>query len=272
MWIAQISDPHVGPGGVLYKGVLDTNAALAAAVRQINALDPRPDLVVLIGDVVDEGHPDEYAAARAILSGLKPPLMVIPGNHDDPAACREAFPNQRPTAGPVRVIGLDVTIPGFHHGEVTDARASWLERTLAAEPDRPPVLLMHQPPIVTGIPYLDKYNCRGGDRLAAIVGRFPAIERILCGHVHRTMQMRFAGTLLCMAPSTGTAIALRPPEGRRRHRFWSRRDSCCTSGGQGGHADPSGAGRRLPRAVSVRLCGTYHLPNRHDFGKNIIGT
>jgi Icc protein len=213
MWIAQISDPHVGPGGVLYKGVLDTNAALAAAVRQINALDPRPDLVVLIGDVVDEGHPDEYAAARAILSGLKPPLMVIPGNHDDPAACREAFPNQRPTAGPVRVIGLDVTIPGFHHGEVTDARASWLERTLAAEPDRPTVLLMHQPPIVTGIPYLDKYNCRGGDRLAAIVGRFPAIERILCGHVHRTMQMRFAGTLLCMAPSTGTAIALRPPEG-----------------------------------------------------------
>lgn len=213
MWIAQISDPHVRPSGILYKDVLDTNAALAAAVRQINALDLRPDLVVLTGDVVDEGHPDEYAAARDILAALKPPLMVIPGNHDDPATVRAAFPDPPPDAGPVRVIGFDVTVPGFHHGEVTDAGVSWLERTLAAEPDRPTVLLMHQPPIVTGIPYLDKYNCRGGDRLAGIVARFPAIERILCGHVHRTMQMRFAGALLCTAPSTGTAIALRPMAG-----------------------------------------------------------
>jgi Icc protein len=59
MWIAQISDPHVRQRGVLYKGVLDTNAALAAAVAQINALDPSPDLVVLTGDVVDEVHPNE---------------------------------------------------------------------------------------------------------------------------------------------------------------------------------------------------------------------
>jgi Icc protein len=219
MWIAQISDPHVRPAGVLYKDVLDTNAALAAAVRQINALDPRPDLVVLTGDVVDEGHPDEYAAARVILAGLKSPLMVIPGNHDDPIVCRTAFPRQFPDAGLVRVIGFDVTVPGFHYGEVTERCASWLQRALAAEPDRPTVLLMHQPPIATGIPYLDKYNCRGGDRLAEIVARFPAIERVLCGHVHRCMQTRFAGTLLCTAPSTATAIALRPVEGAKPASF-----------------------------------------------------
>lgn len=224
MWIAQISDPHVRPPGALYKGVLDTNAALAAAVAQINVLDPIPDLVVLTGDVVDEGHTDEYAAARAILAGLRPKLLLIPGNHDDPGGFRNAFPGHFPPegplhvrcsdAGPVRVIGFDVTVPGLHHGEVTEVGATWLHRVLADEPDRPTVVLMHQPPIVTGIPYLDKYNCRGGDRLASIVGGFRAIERILCGHVHRTMQMRFAGTLLCTAPSTGTAIALRAtPEG-----------------------------------------------------------
>jgi 3',5'-cyclic-AMP phosphodiesterase len=220
MWIAQISDPHVRPAGILYKGVLDTNAALAAAVAQINALDPSPDLVVLTGDVVDEGHPDEYAAARALLTELKPKLLAIPGNHDDPNGFRAAFPGHFPSdgplhvtcgdAGPVRVIGFDVTVPGLHHGEVNDRGAAWLQRTLAAEPERPTVVLMHQPPVVSGIPYLDKYNCRGADRLAAIVASFPALERILCGHVHRTMQMRFAGTLLCTAPSTGTAIALRP--------------------------------------------------------------
>ena len=69
--------------------------------------------------------------------------------------------------------------------------------------------MMHQPPFVSGIPYIDAYQCRRGDRLAEIVLRYPAVERILCGHIHRSMQLRFGGTVLCTAPSTTTAIALR---------------------------------------------------------------
>jgi Icc protein len=221
MWIAQLSDPHVRSASVLYNSVLDTNAALAVAVRQVNALDPLPDLVVLTGDLVDEGDPAEYVAARTILAELKPRLLMIPGNHDERSAFRAGFPDHaylppagplhyQDTAGTVRVIALDVTVPGLHHGDVTEASATWLDSVLAEDPNRPTIVMMHQPPITTGIPYLDKYNCRNGDRLAAVISRFPAVERILCGHVHRSMQMRFAGTLLCTAPSTGTAIALRP--------------------------------------------------------------
>ena len=117
------------------------------------------------------------------------------------------------TSGPVRIIGFDVTVPDHHHGDVDDAGIAWLERILAAAPHRPTIIMMHQPPLICGIPYLDTYNCRGGDRLANLVACYPAIERILCGHVHRHMQMRFAGTLLCTGPSTATAIALRPWQG-----------------------------------------------------------
>jgi Icc protein len=224
MWIAQISDVHVRPRGVLYKGVVDSNAALAAAIRQINALRPLPDLVLLSGDVVDEGQPAEYAMARTILDELKPRLLVIPGNHDAPSAFRAAFqdhgylPPEGPISyvddgsGPVRVIALDVTVPGLHHGEFDAPALAWLERALAAAPDRPTILMMHQPPLTCLVPYLDAYQCRGADRLAQLVARFPAVERILCGHVHRSMQMRFAGSLLCTAPSTATAIALHPYE------------------------------------------------------------
>ena len=100
MWIAQISDPHVRSKGVLYKGVVDTNATLAAAVAQINALDPLPDLVLLSGDIVDEGDPDEYAVAAPILAALKPRLLLIPGNHDDRSALRAAFPGGSITGAP----------------------------------------------------------------------------------------------------------------------------------------------------------------------------
>ncbi|MFC7473203.1 metallophosphoesterase [Dankookia sp. GCM10030260] len=227
MWIAQLSDPHVRPAGALYKGVVDANAALEAAVAQVNALDPQPDLVLLTGDVTEEGTPAEYAAARAILAPLRAPLRVIPGNHDERGAFRQAFhdhawlPPNGPlhyvdaASGPVRVIALDVTIPGLHHGDADAAALAWLEAALAAEPRRPAVIMMHQPPIACGVPYLDRYRCHGGAALAALLARFPAVERVLCGHVHRSMLRRFGGTLLCTAPSTATAIGLRPWPGAR---------------------------------------------------------
>jgi 3',5'-cyclic AMP phosphodiesterase CpdA len=110
--------------------------------------------------------------------------------------------------GALRIVAVDVCLPGLHHGDFDEVRARWLESTLASAPARPTLIMMHQPPFEIAVPYLDAYLCHGGDRLAAIVARYPAIERIVCGHVHRHMQLRFGGTVLCTAPSTTTAIDL----------------------------------------------------------------
>lgn len=221
MLIAHLSDPHVRAEGVLYQGVVDSNAQFAAAIAQVKALDPRPDLVLLTGDLVDQGQAEEYAMLSRLLAGLDVPFLAIPGNHDEREAFRRTFAEQSwlPATGPidyvvgdrgpVRVVALDVTLPGLHHGAVSTEAAAWLDGVLASEPARPTIVMMHQPPFATGIPYMDLYGCREGHRLAAVVARHPQVERILCGHVHRVMQIRFGGTLLCTAPSTTTAIALR---------------------------------------------------------------
>ena len=220
MLIVQFSDPHVRPDGMLYQGVAESNAMFAAAIAQVNALEPKPDLVLLTGDLVDKGTPQEYANLRSLLARLVAPVLVIPGNHDDHEAFRAAFWDHRylPDTGPmsyvagehgaVRIVALDVTLPGLHHGEVSEEGAGWLDATLAAEPSRPTIVMMHQPPFASGVPYLDAYLCREGPRLAEVVARHPQVERIVCGHVHRFMQVRFGGTMLCTAPSTTTAIAL----------------------------------------------------------------
>lgn len=221
MLIAQLSDPHLRPRNVLYQGLVDSNAMFEAAIRHLNSLSPQPDVVILSGDVVDAGMPAEYAVAREMLAAIRQPLLVIPGNHDEREAFRQSFsergylPASGPLHfvadqyGPVRIIGLDVTIPGLHHGDMDDAAVDWLENALSREPDRPTLIMMHQPPFASGIGYIDAYWCRHGERLAAVVARYPAVERIVCGHVHRFMQVRFGGTMLCTAPSTTTAIALR---------------------------------------------------------------
>jgi len=221
MLIAQLSDPHLRPKGVPYQGMVDSNAMFEAAIAQVNALLPAPDLVIVSGDIAEEGQPSEYGLARELLARLRQPWLAIPGNHDEREAFRRAFadygfvsPNgplhvSAGGHGPLRVLGLDITVPGLHHGDFDDAAALWLEKELAAEPHRPTLVMMHQPPFACGIPYVDDYWCRNGERLAALIARFPNVERVACGHVHRFMQVRFGGTLLCTAPATSTAIALR---------------------------------------------------------------
>ena len=220
MLIAQLSDPHLRPPGELYQGAVESNRMFDNALVHLAGLRPRPDLVILSGDLVDEGSAAEYAFARQMLDRIPVPLLVLPGNHDNRELFRRTFadhaylPASGPlhfvdgTRGPVRIVGFDVTIPGQHHGIVDDAAAAWLDEALAAEPDRPTLIVMHHHPFRSGIHYVDDYICHDGHRLAEIVARYPAVERIACGHVHRFMTLRFGGTLLCTAPSTTTALAL----------------------------------------------------------------
>lgn len=220
MLIAQISDPHLRPSGRLYQEAVDSNRMFEAAIAQLLALRPRPDLVILSGDVTDEGTPAEYAVARELLARIPMPLLVLPGNHDDREGFRAAFadhaylPSSGPLhfavgdRGPVRIVGFDVTLPGLHHGLIDEDAAAWLDTTLSAEPERPTLVMMHQPPVLCRVPYIDAYVCHEGHRMAGIVARHPAVERIACGHIHRFMTVRFGGTTLCTAPSTTTALAL----------------------------------------------------------------
>ena len=219
MLIAQLSDPHVRPKGELYHGVVDSNAGLAAAVEHVLTLDRRPDLVLITGDLVDHGEPAEYENVREVLLALAIPFLVIPGNHDDRENFRAAFADHDylPRRGPlhycvddhpVRIIGLDSTVPGLHHGHVDRAGLEWLGATLAQDTEKPTLIMLHHHPFVSGIPYLDEYRYFEGAELRAVVERAPNVEIVVCGHVHRSMVRRWARTVIVTCPSTTTQIDL----------------------------------------------------------------
>ena len=219
MLIAQISDMHVKAEGELLYRRIDTAGFLARAVAHVNALDPRPDIVLATGDLVDGGKPEEYAHLRRLLAPLAVPVHLIPGNHDARDALREAFPDHAylPPTGflqytienlPVRLIALDTLVPGKPHGELCAERLDWLEARLG-ESDRPTVLFMHHPPFDCGIAAFDNSRLSQGDaRLAELVRRHDNVERLMCGHVHRPIQMRWAGAMASIAPSTAHQATL----------------------------------------------------------------
>ena len=219
MLIAHLTDTHIRAPGVIAMGRVDTNAMLRTAITDLMRRDPAPDVVIVTGDLIDQGTPDEYAALRDLLSPLRQPVFLIPGNHDHRENLRAAFPDHGYLPDgpflqyaideyPLRLIALDSHVPGASHGELCPERLSWLERTLAATPDKPTILFLHHPPFPTGLDGMDAIACRDGDALGRIVERHPNIERVLCGHVHRSIQVRWRGTLGCVAPGTAHQVAL----------------------------------------------------------------
>lgn len=220
MIIAQITDLHVRPDGRLANDRVDTNAMLRAAVEALMDLDRRPDVVLATGDLTECGLTAEYEALRDLLRPLSMPVYLVPGNHDRRENLRSVFhaDGYLPDGGeflhytiedqPVRLIGLDTVVPGDGHGLMCRHRLQWLEEQLSQEPGEPTVIFMHHPPFLTGLADMDRINCRGGDAMADIVSRFPNVERVLCGHHHRPIQARWAGTLASVAPSTAHQVVL----------------------------------------------------------------
>ena len=81
--IAQISDLHIKRPGALAYGRVDTAAALSRCVDELNRFSPRPDLVVISGDLADTPAKEEYDHLKTLLAPLEIPFVAIPGNHDD---------------------------------------------------------------------------------------------------------------------------------------------------------------------------------------------
>src|ERR1044071_8696148 len=67
MLIAQLSDPHLRPEGQLLFDRIDTAAYLERAVAHVLTLDPRPDVVIMTGDLVEAGKPEEYDRLRRLI-------------------------------------------------------------------------------------------------------------------------------------------------------------------------------------------------------------
>jgi 3',5'-cyclic AMP phosphodiesterase CpdA len=229
--LVQLSDPHVVEPGRWLQDRIDTPALLAQAVGSVCRLQPAATAVLITGDLVDRGSAAEYEHVRALLAPLPCPVYLMPGNHDHIATLRQVFADQatlQPAADApglgahvlfslglpgLRVVALDTVVPGQEHGMLCDGRLAWLERTLAAAPKQPTVVAMHHPPFATGIACMDRTGLRqGADALDALLRRHPQVERLLCGHLHRSIQCRFGGTVAMTAPSTAQQIAfdLRP--------------------------------------------------------------
>jgi 3',5'-cyclic AMP phosphodiesterase CpdA len=219
MLLCQISDPHLVREGTLAYGRIDTPGMLERCVRKILALPRKPDAVIATGDLTDNGTLEEYGLLAELLAPLPMPVFLAAGNHDDRHALQAAFPQHLHLRGedgfvqyviddfPVRLVVLDTLVPGAPGGELCERRLRWLDRTLA-QSDRPTIIAQHHPPFASGLTFMDRMNLADPAAEAAVIAQYPYVERVISGHIHRTTQTRFAGTLASICPSTAHQLLL----------------------------------------------------------------
>lgn len=221
MLIAQLTDLHIRPRGKAAYRVAETNMLVQRAFTALMALEPKPDAVMITGDLTDCGLVEEYQLFATMLRALPMPVYVVPGNHDRRGNFRLVlehlpgvtsdpdFVQYTVDHGALRLIALDTLIEGDSAGALCSKRLSFLERALGERPDAPAIVFMHHPPFVCGIEHMDKIRLLdGAEEFESIVSRHRQVLRILCGHHHRPIETVIGGALCMIAPSVAHQVEL----------------------------------------------------------------
>jgi 3',5'-cyclic AMP phosphodiesterase CpdA len=212
--VAHLSDPHLLAGGARQYGVIDPERGLVLALERLGRLDPVPDVLVFTGDLADKAEPEAYARLRELVepvaADLGAQVVWTMGNHDERAPyARGLFgtevdgPLDRAyDVGGLRVLALDTSVPGYHHGDLTDEQLGWLAEQLATPAEHGTLLAMHHPPIpVPMLRAAEIIELLDQQRLAEVVAGSD-VRAVLGGHFHYTSWSTFAGVPVSVAAAS----------------------------------------------------------------------
>lgn len=212
--IAHISDTHLLAGGRPLYGKVNTIEHLGQALAQLERSIAKPQAIVFTGDLADLGEPDAYVRLREIVEPaaqrMNAQVIWVMGNHDErPDYSRLLFDEESDApqdrvydVDGLRIISFDTTVPGYHHGEVTDDQLDWLAAVLASPAPHGTLLAVHHPPIPTPLlEAMGMLELQQQSRLADVI-RGTDVRAILAGHLHYSTHSTFAGIPVSVASAT----------------------------------------------------------------------
>ncbi len=212
--IAHLSDPHLIGGGGLHHGVVDNAANLRLALARLAAVRPAPQALVFTGDLADQADPDAYATLRSIVEPIAAEMGAIVvwtmGNHDERAPFAsglldsddDGFQDRVHDVDGLRIVALDTSVPGYHHGELRPEQLDWLADVLATPAEHGTLLAMHHPPLP--LPMLraaELIELHDQQALAEVIAGSD-VRGILAGHLHLSTWSTFAGVPVSVASAT----------------------------------------------------------------------
>lgn len=221
--IIHLSDTHLLGADRHLGDRFDATGGLVAALAAVERTGIRPDAIVFTGDLTDLGEPAAYRRLRELVEPvaerLGAPIVWVAGNHDERPALREGLFDLPGTQEPVtgvwdlgglRLIALDSTVPGWHHGELDQPQLEWLRGVLAEPAPLGTILALHHPPLPSHVPLFDILELQRQHELAEVIAGSD-VRGILAGHLHYSTSGTFAGVPVSVASATCYTMNLQRP-------------------------------------------------------------
>lgn len=205
--VVQISDTHLFADPHRELVGITTADSLKGVLQDIRHLQPRPDLLLLTGDLSQDESLESYERLRDLIDPLEIPTYWIPGNHDRPIWMEQALGMVPFSADKVfqkggwNFILLSSMVPGRVYGEISAESLNWLEQQLQ-QSDHPTLLALHHPPCPIGSEWMDQIGLRNPDPLFALVDRYPQVKVMLFGHIHQAFETTRNQVSILGCPST----------------------------------------------------------------------
>ncbi|WP_445621147.1 metallophosphoesterase [Kushneria sp. Sum13] len=199
MLIIQLSDSHLkaDPAGV-YRDV-EVDARLTSMLAVVAAY--QPDLIVVSGDVSDDGSLASYQRAAEHLDAMGCRWIWLPGNHDHPATMAEvrALEPVIYLAG-WQILLLNSWIEGEEGGRLGSEQLAHLDAQLAGDAS-PALLVLHHPPVSVEADWMNEIGLEDREAFWAGPGRSDHLQAVLCGHIHHEMTCLHQGVPVMSVPA-----------------------------------------------------------------------
>lgn len=222
--IAQITDLHLFADEHQELLGLRTTKSFQAIIERLLCLQPQLDLLLLTGDLSQDGRLESYERLQHLLTPLNIPTYWIPGNHDNLSAMQQIL-NQTPiysqkgfVRGGWQFVLVNSAVPGCVHGQLSDITLCWLDWRLT-QIDYPTVVALHHPPFPVNSDWLDSSALENSEQLFAILDRHKQVKLVLFGHIHQEFQHQRNGVDYLGSPSTSiqfepksASFALKPEQ------------------------------------------------------------
>jgi Icc protein len=206
--VLQLTDLHIlEHRGQTMLGI-DTDYSFRRTLQTAHDQHGPFDLILLTGDLAQDPCLFSYQYIHQQILPYRTPCLCLPGNHDDIDLMRRSLTGNGVACESQRLLGnwsiiaLSSQKSASPAGLLADSELLKLEKNLAAYPDKPTMIAMHHPCVASGSPWLDTMQIENSEELIAIIGCFPQVKFIVCGHIHQELSCQLGNVTLLATPST----------------------------------------------------------------------
>lgn len=226
--IAHLSDVHLLAGGAPQHGVVNVLTNLHHCLDLVERCGRRVDALLFTGDLTDLGEPAAYEQLRDTVAPfahrLGAQVIWVMGNHDERTAYAQALydvTDESAAHAPqcrahdvrgLRIIALDSTVPGWHHGELGTEQLDWLREQLRTPAEHGTLVALHHPPIPSPIELMAILELQDQDELGQVIAGTD-VRGVLAGHLHYSTHSTLAGVPVSVSGASCYSLEAGAPGG-----------------------------------------------------------